>query len=212
MDLRFASIGTLVLAALICLAPLAAHAQRVSTFEIDFPGILILRCESNIAFNASTAVIANFFVGNGATGDDAFASAGATATVSGATGVVTASLSALPTSLARDPSNVSLLLAGVCDVRGVGKGNGVDVSVALTGNTTLSGPGSSQISVTTVGIRRNDLGGAFVSSFNIPESDLGFGTFVFIDAALGLDLSQVNQAGNHSSPVDGTFQVTVTFP
>lgn len=188
-----------------------AQASVTVDVDIDLPSILILFCFDEIDVTISAANLATLLTGVASTGE---------ATVNTALGAVTPVVSGttlegtpvvLDTALTVDPSAVFLNLLGVCGVRALGAGNGVDVSVAGV-NLTLDGPGTSQITVDAVATRDNAVGGAFGPTFNIVEANLGLGNVRLIDAQLELDLSSAQEAGTHSSGTAGTFTITAVAP
>lgn len=183
------------------------RAQTVSDVSFHAGGFLQLVCFSPVSFNVSQAQLAAIF--SGGTGDDAITTGFGTMSVTASSGELTGSFTGLDTSLNNDPTAIFGSFLG-CGVRGNGLGGGVQVDAALSGSPHLSGPGTGQVLVDNVGVRLNGSGGAYVSSFVIPEASMSFSSFTLIDTRIEFDLSGVDQAGNYSSGAGGSYTITVT--
>ncbi len=182
-------------------------AQTVSDVSFHAGGFLQLICISPVQFNVSQAALAGIF--SGGTGDDAITTPLGAMSVSASGGALDGMVIGLDTSMNADPSAVFGTFLG-CGVRGMGQGNGVDVTAALTGSPNLTGPGTGQILVDEVLVRQNGTGNAFVSSFTIPEAQMSPFSYVFIDTRIEFDFSSADRAGTYSSSASGSYTITVT--
>ncbi|MEM1180992.1 MAG: hypothetical protein AAGM22_21810 [Acidobacteriota bacterium] len=198
------------MALLFLLVPFSAHGASVTTdIDIDLPSIVILSCFDQIDVSITAANLASLLVGAPATGDEALTTPLGTVTPSVVGTDLEGNPVTLDTSLSADPSSIFLNLLGVCGVRAIGNGGGVDVSI-VGENLTLAGP-SGSIVVDSVRTRRGG-GAAFGPSFNIADANLGLGNVNLVDVQLELDLADARQAGDYSSPAAGTFTITAVAP
>lgn len=186
-----------------------ARAQTVSDVSFHAGGFLELICLSPVTFNVSQAALASIFTGG--TGDDAITTAATTGNALGSSANLVATLTGLDTSMNADPSALYGTFVG-CAVRGSGQGSGVDVTAALTATPHLNGPGVGQILVDQVLVRQNGTGNAFTTSFTIPESQISFGSYTYIDTQIEFDFSFADRAGTYSSSPGGSYTITVTAP
>ena len=184
-----------------------ASAQTVSDVSFHAGGFLELICISPVVFNVSQAALANIFTGG--TGDDVITTPFGTMTVTATGGELDGAPTGLNTGLNAHPAAIFGTFLG-CAVRGNGLGGGVDVAAARTGSPNLTGPGVGQILVDDVLVRLNGSGNAFTSSFVIPEAQMSFGSYTYIDTRIEFDLSAADQAGTYSSSSSGSYTITVT--
>lgn len=103
---------------------------------------------------------------------------------------------------------VHLELGSVCAYRAVGSSNGARVQVEALENR-LDATGGGFISVDRVRTRDTDEAGRWRRQFRVRAADLGIGVIRGIDVRMRLDLQNASEPGLYSSPVDGTFRITV---
>lgn len=198
-------------AALTLVAPVQA-ASVTTDVDINLPSILILFCYDEIDVTITAANLATLMVGGAATGDDAATTALGTTTPAVVGTNLEGTVITLSSALNVNEDAVFLNLLEVCGIRAIGNGNGVDVSVALTANTTLANTtGAGSILIDQAQTRANG-GGAFAATYNIPDASLGLGNLNLVDVQLELDLTSASEAGDYSSAVDGTFTITAVAP
>lgn len=182
------------------------QAQSVTDVEIDFPAVINLTCTSPLRFRVNDTTLRDIYAGGT---DQSIATANGIV-IANANGTgLEATLTGLNTTLPSDPSQVIGLANRACRIRSTTKGNGLMVSVALT-NGLLYGPASTTAWVNAVDARRNLTGGAYATTFSIPEA--GIRRNERLDLRLEFDMSNAGLAGTYSSPPGGTFTVTVTAP
>ncbi len=203
------SLWLLVLAPFLTALSLGAASVTLDV-DVEVPSMLVLYCFDEIDVTLSSANLASLLAGVGATGDDTQTTPLGTVTPTVVGSSLQGTVVTLDTTLAPgDSTAVFLNLLGVCAVRAVGSGNGVDMTI-VSNNTTLTGP-TGTILVDAVGTRRAG-GAGFAAAFNIPEASLGLSNVNFVDVQLELDMSNARTAGSYSSTVDGTFTITATAP
>lgn len=103
---------------------------------------------------------------------------------------------------------VNLDLGGVCAYHAIGGSNGARVTVEAL-EPRLEASGGAFINVQRVRARDSDNAGSWRRRYRVPASDLGAGVVRGIDVRLRLNLRNATEPGTYSSPVDGTFRITV---
>lgn len=105
-------------------------------------------------------------------------------------------------------NRVNLELGSVCAYRAIGGSNGARVQVELLEDR-LETSGGAYITVDRVRARDTDQEGPWRRQFRIQPADLGIGVVRGIDVRMRLSLQNATEPGLYSSPVDGTFRITV---
>lgn len=210
---RLLAVGLVAVLTLFTLSPSPAQAASITTdVDIILPSILILFCYDDITVTITQANLVTLT--GAASADDDIGTAGGTVTPGVVASTLEGTVITLDTALpsAVDPTAILLNMLDVCGVRAIisGAATGVDVSFALTGNTTLTGSVAGSMTVNSGGVRNGSGAGAF-ADFTFPAASLGLGTVATIDVQLNLDLSSATTAGTYSSAAAGTFTVTAVI-
>ena len=185
-----------------------SHAQ--SGLVIDVDPTVTLTCLARVTFSASSSVMTQLFAGTPG-GDVAITTPSATTTTSYLGNDINVALTGLNSDPTTDPDAITGTVTA-CRIDGTPLPGNYQVDVSLTGNTTLDGPGGSNVSVNTIGARLNGQNGGYRQSFTFPGRTFRRNPSVFLDFQIGFDLSNAAQSGTHSSANSGTFTVTVTAP
>ena len=102
----------------------------------------------------------------------------------------------------------NLTLNGVCAFRALSGSNGVNVSITPL-NTVLEGPDGSTIPLNVFRVRVPDTSTAWQTNTDVPTASFALSEARAIDVRMRMNIGEANVAGVYSSPVDGTFMITV---
>ncbi len=175
------------------------------------PG-LSMSCDDVVEIEFTAQQIAEMLTGN-SSADQGIPLPSTSTSVSGSGSSWDVTITGLDTSV--QAGRLTQQVLDVCSVRAVAlRRNSYTVSVALTGNTWLDGPGGSRVRVTDVRLRLADSNSAFAEQVVIDWFTLQFrlrGRFR-LDVEIEFDFQQAIRPGLHSSATPGTFQVTVSQP
>ncbi len=186
----------------------AARAQ-VADVVIDVDSTVRLICLSPLEFVITPADLSNTYAG-GAGADSAQTLIAGPVSATAQAGSLEVALPPITAPLTGDPTRHRLTQVG-CLIEANASSGRVDVSIALTGNTILTGPGGSQVTVRSVTGRRFGSGGAFGSAYSYPAW-FHFFADTLIEFQIEVDLSTATHEGLYSSVFDGNFTVEVTAP
>jgi len=103
---------------------------------------------------------------------------------------------------------VHLELGSVCAYRAIGGSKGARVQIEAL-EPRLEAAGGGYIAIDRVRARDTDTAGSWRRQYRVRPADLGIGVVRGIDVRMRLDMQNATEPGRYSSPVDGTFRITV---
>ncbi|MBI1386731.1 MAG: hypothetical protein GC150_17650 [Rhizobiales bacterium] len=192
-----------------------ARAAGVGTgLIVDVDPGLQLSCVDTITFSPSAQELTQLVTGIASpSGEVTRPSSGGSVSVSASPGGWSVTIGGMDTSILSTTYADEAL--DMCLVQAIGfRFGSYVVSAQLTGNTLLTGPGGSSVSVTSVGVRPGHTTGAYSNQFSVNWFTLFFflgGQFT-VDFRVVFDLANAARTGLHSSTTPGVIRVTASAP
>lgn len=184
----------------------SAHAASLNTdVSVTLQSSIVLYCYDNVDIDVSAET---YIAALGRNGSRAMPSRARNARARSGRWVVNTGRRNWNRGRYRFRPRVNLDLNGVCAYRAIGGSNGARITVD-TLETQLEAAGGSYIDVLRVRARDSDKGGGWRGQYRVAPAELGTGTVRGIDVRLRLDMRNAKEPGTYSSPVDGTFRITV---
>lgn len=184
----------------------SAHAASLSTdVSVNLGSVLALSCFDEVDVNLSSDT---YLAAISRNGSDNLPSVTRNARARAGQLNVNAGRRILNRRRFRPRTSVNLDLGAVCAYRSLGNSTGARVRVERL-EPRLEASGGGFISVVRVRTRDNETQGPWRRQYRIRPDQLGAGTVRGIDVRLRLNMRNATEPGLYSSPLDGTFRITV---
>lgn len=188
-------ISALALSLCVGVGPVAAGSLDTDV-DVTLPSVIALYCFDQIKLDM-TGQLANGTLGTTLN-----------KTVAATPGTWTVDADLLGQNTTPPTIRANLTLNGVCAFRALSGSNGVNVSITPL-NTVLQGPDGSIIPLNVFRARVPDHSTAWQADVDVPTDSFALSDLRPIDVRMRMNIGGANVAGLYSSPVDGTFRITV---